>query len=106
MCTRDYEYTLSQLLCLDLNVEEHGLAVQEWFIANYAYTHGLIGDGPGQFSADYVWGGSLQAVLGYSHEAIGKMPDSDKIRVINFYYKRLIDQIRDSTLLSSTDTED
>ena len=103
--TRDYEYTLSQLGSLDLNVEEHGLAVQEWFVANYAYTHGLIGDGPGQSSASYVWG-ALQSVLGYSYEAIDNMPDSEKIRVLSFYYKRLIDQIRDSTLLPSTDTED
>ncbi len=103
---RDYEYTLDQLLSLDLKVEKHAHAVQGWFIANYAYTHGSIGDGPGQFPASFVWGDSLQSILGYSHEAIGKMPDSEKIRVINFYYKRLIDQIQDSTLLPSTDTED
>ena len=47
---------------------------------------------------------SLQAVLGYSQEAIGKMPDSEKIRVINAHYKRLIDQIRDSTHLPFTET--
>ena len=56
----DYEYTLDQLHSLDLNIEEHASAVQQWFIANYAYTHGLIGDAPGQVPADYVWGGPLQ----------------------------------------------
>ena len=101
----DYTYTLDQLHCLNFNLEEHALAVQDWFTAHYAYTNG-IGDGPGKLSASSAWGGSLHAVLGYSHEAIGKMPDSEKIRVINDHYKRLIDQIRDSSLLPSTDPED
>ena len=101
----DYTYTLDQLHSLTLNKEEHALAVQDWFTAHYAYTNG-IGNGPGKLSADSAWGGSLQAVLGYSQEAIGKMADSEKIRVINAHYKRLIDQIRDSTHLPFTDPED
>ena len=101
----DYNYTLDQLLSLDLNLEEHALAVEVWFVSNYAYTNGLIGDGPGQLSTRYVWGGTLQSILGYSHDAIGSMPDSEKIRVINFYHKRLINEIRDSTHLPFTDTE-
>ena len=102
----DYNYTLDQLLSLDLNLEEHALAVEVWFAANYAYTNGPIGDGPGQLSTDLAWGGSLQSILGYSHDAIGSMPDSEKIRVINFYHKRLINEIRDSTHLPFTETED
>ena len=101
----DYNYTLDQLLSLDLNLEEHALAVEVWFVSNYAYTNGLIGDGPGQLSTRYVWGGTLQSILGYSPAAIGRMPDSEKIRVINFYHKRLINEIRDSTHLPFTDTE-
>ena len=101
----DYNYTLDQLLSLNLNLEEHALAVEVWFAANYAYTNGPIGDGPGQLSTDLAWGGSLQSILGYSHDAIGRMPDSEKIRVINFYHKRLINEIRDSTHLPFTDTE-
>ena len=102
----DYNYTLDQLLSLNLNLEEHALAVEVWFVSNYAYTNGLIGDGPGQWSTTYVWGGTLQSILGYSHDAIGRMPDSEKIRVINFYHKRLINEIRDSTRLPFTETED
>ena len=44
---------------LSLNVEEYAQAVQEWFIANYAYTHGLIGDGPGQVPASFFLGPHL-----------------------------------------------
>ena len=95
----DYEYTLDQLHSLNLNQEEHASAVQQWFIANYAYTHGLIGDGPGQVPASFVWGDSLHQVLGFSHKEIRDTPDSEKIRVINAYYKQLISQIQDSTLL-------
>ena len=102
----DYNYTLDQLLSLDLNLEEHALAVEVWFVSNYAYTNGLIGDGPGQLSTGYVWGGTLQSILGYSPAVIGGMPDSEKIRVINFYHKRLINEIRDSTRLPFTETED
>ena len=95
----DYDYTLDQLHSLDLNIEEHALAVQEWFIANYAYKYGLIGDAPGQLPADYVWGDPLQQILGFSHDNIRDTPDSVKIWVINVHYERLINQIQDPTLL-------
>lgn len=40
-----------------------------------------------------------QEVLGFSHKEIRDTPDSEKIRVINAYYKQLISQIQDPTLL-------
>ena len=95
----DYDYTLDQLHDLTLNREEHASAVEDWFVANYAYTHGLIGNGPGQVLAHSVWRDPLYRVLGYSWDAIYQTPDSEKIRIINAHYKRLIDQIRNSTLL-------
>ena len=106
----NYEYTLDQLHSLDLNIEEHASAVQQWFIANYAYTHGLIGDAPGQKPASYVWGGPLQQVLGYSHDFYDDDPEDDivdsaKIWVINVYYEQLINQIQDPTLLPPLTTE-
>ena len=103
---RDYEYTLDQLHSLNLNQEEHALAVQQWFIANYAYTYGLIGDGPGQVSADFVWGEPLHQVLGihpnfYDEDPEDDIVDSAKIWTINVHYERLINQIQDPTLLPS-----
>ena len=107
----DYTYTLDQLHSLDLNLEEHALAVQQWFVANYAYTNGLTGDGPGKLSAKFVWGEPLHAVLGippnfFDGDAEDNIVESDRIRVINFYYEGLINEIRDSTRLPFTDTED
>lgn len=107
----DYTYTLDQLHSLDLNIEEYALAVQQWFTANYAYTNGIIGDGPGKLSASAAWSESLHPVLKihpdfFNDRGEDDIAESDRIRVINFYYKRLIDQIRDSTLLPSTETED
>ncbi len=101
---RDYEYTLDQLHSLNLNQEEHALAVQQWFIANYAYTYGLIGDAPGQVSANFVWGEPLHQVLGihpnfYDEDPEDDIVDSAKIWTINVHYERLINQIQDPTLL-------
>ena len=107
---RDYEYTLDQLHSLNLNQEEHALAVQEWFIANYAYTYGLIGDAPGQALARFVWGGPYQ-VLGihpdyYDPEIPDKdIPVSARIWMINVHYERLINQIQDPTLLPPSVTK-
>ena len=101
---RDYEYTLDQLHSLNLNQEEHALAVQQWFIANYAYTHGLIGDAPGQVPASFVWGEPLHQVLGIHPNFYDDNPEDDivnsaKIWTINVHYERLINQIQDPTLL-------
>ena len=41
-------------------------AAQNWFGANYAYTHELIGDTLGQVETGYVWSVPLHQVLGYS----------------------------------------
>ena len=106
----DYNYTLDQLLSLDLNLEEHALAVEVWFVSNYAYTNGIIGDGPGKLSTRYVWGGTLQSILQIHPDFFDGMgeddiADSEKIRVINFYYEGLINEVRDSTRLPFTDTE-
>ena len=95
----DYEYTLDQLHSLNLNQEEHASAVQQWFIANYAYAHGLIGNSPGQARANFVWTGPLHQVLGFSHDDIRDTRDSAKIWTINVHYERLVNQIQDSTLL-------
>ncbi len=92
---RDYDYTLDQLHSLNFNMEEHALAVQQWFVANYAYTHGLLD----QLPAGFAWGEPLHQVLGYSQEAIRDTRDSVKIWVINVHYERLMNQIRDQSLL-------
>ena len=101
---RDYQYTLDQLHSLDLNQEEHANAVSNWFVANYAYTHGLIGDAPGQVPARFVWTEPLHQVLGIPPDFFDDNPDkniveSARIWLINVHYERLINQIRDPTLL-------
>ena len=95
----DYQYTLDQLHSLNLNKEEHARAVQNWFVANYAYKRALIGDGPGQVDPSYVWGMALHQVLGFSHDDIRDTRDSAKVWTINVHYERLINQIQDPTLL-------
>ena len=95
----DYQYTLDQLHSLELNREEHASAVQNWFVVNYAYTHGLVGDGPGQMDPITFWVKTLHQILGFSHDNIRDTRDSAKIWTINVHYERVINQIRDSTLL-------
>ena len=100
----DYQYTLDQLHSLNLNKEEHARAVQNWFVANYAYKRALIGDGPGQVDSSYVWGMALHQVLGIAHKHFDENFDENipviaRIWVINVHYERVINQIRDSTLL-------
>ena len=107
---RLYDYTLDQLQRLDLNREEHADAVRHWFVVNYAYTNGIIGEGPGKLLASAAWTGPLQPVLRIPPDFFDGMgeddiAESDRIRVINFYYEGLINEIRDSTRLPFTDTE-
>ena len=102
--TRDYGYTLDQLHSLNLNREQHAMAVQQWFIANYAYTYGLIGDSPSQTFINLLWGEPLHQVLGIAQKHFDKdpkenIPVSARIWLINVHYERLINQIRDPVLL-------
>ena len=101
---RDYDYTLDQLHSLNFNQEQHANAVSNWFIANYAYKHGLIGDAPGQVPADFVWTEPLHQVLGIHPDFFDDNPDENiveslRIWLINVRYERLINQIQDPTLL-------
>ena len=41
----NYEYDYKQLLSLDLEIEEHARAVQDWFYVSYGFEHRLIGPG-------------------------------------------------------------
>ena len=83
----DYEYNYSQLASLDLKVEEHAVAVQDWFRAIY-------GVSSGQLKKDTsIWNLTLETV-GFSSREINEFTDSVKVKYVNFFYKPLLQELR------------
>ena len=83
----DYEYNYSQLVSLNLKIEEHAVAVQDWFRAIY-------GVSSGQLKKDTsIWKVTLETV-GFSSREINEFTDSEKVKYVNFFYKPLLQELR------------
>ena len=93
---RDYQYTPDQLRSLDLTVEEHAQAVQDWFLASYGIKSGELGNNAGVLNATL-------GTVGFSSREINEFTDSQKVEYINLFYNPLIQEIRQTGYIWTTD---
>ena len=62
---KDYVYGYQHLLALDLKIEEHAKAVQDWFNITYGLEHSLISDEPNQpdkLTSGEIWNPVIKAL--------------------------------------------
>ena len=88
---KDYNYNYRQLHSLDLKIEEHAEAVQDWFHVNYGIEYHLIGGGPNRIDWESIQKPILK-VMGFDlNDNLGK---PDVLWFVKHYYARLIEEIR------------
>ena len=92
---KDYDYTRSQIESLDLKNEEHAGAVQDWFRATYGVESGKLGDDAG------AWNATL-GTMGFSSREINEFTDSQKVEYINLFYNPLVQEIRQTGYIWTT----
>ena len=105
----DYVYNASQLITLDLKVEEHASAVQDWFFASYGLREGWIGkfgDEGVQVSFQGAWNHMFMS-MGWNDEARSELNlGADHWKgsaylggFVNLFYGRVVKEIQNPNLV-------
>ena len=92
---KDYNYNFTQLRSLDLKIEEHAEAVQDWFHVTYGLEHGLIGSGANRLDFSEIRQRILDVMgIDSDYQSDVKLGKDDLLQLVEVHYTPLIQEIR------------